>query len=246
MADEGDAGHLIENACYADGSAITTVKDCDGVEDRLFGMDVHAPHEPVHTWKDFAIHLTIVTIGLFIALMLEAGVEYWHHRHIVAEARENIREEIKENHDAAQKNVGYVQQSIEGVKENVKTLHVLMKRPKDFHGSLANTIRFESFHNAAWRTARDTGALSHMPYEEVKRYSDLYMMEEMVTQKAVDTAERSFRASSPVFMGYEVDSLPEPEYMDMLRGNATSQLDLTVLSQYVQQFDKHCMEELKR
>jgi hypothetical protein len=209
-------------------------------------MDVHAPHEPVHTWKDFAIHLSIVTIGLFIALMLEAGVEYWHHRHIVAEARANIRQEIEENHEAAQKNVGYLQQSLDIVKENVKTLHVLMTRPKNFHGSLANTMHFESFHDAAWRTARDTGALSYMPYEEVQRYSDLYAMEEMVTQKAIDTAERSFRASSPVFMGYDVDALPEAEYMDMLRANASSQLDLTVLTQYVQQFDKQCVEELNR
>jgi coenzyme F420-reducing hydrogenase alpha subunit len=178
--------------------------------------------------------------------MLEAGVEYWHHRHIVAEARENIREEIKENHEAAQKNVGYVRQSIEGVKENVKTLHVLMTRPKDFHGSLANTIQFTSFHDAAWRTARDTGALSYMPYQEVQRYSDLYMMEQMVTQKAIDTAERSFRAGSPVFMGYDVTALPDAEYMDMLRQNASSQLDLTVLTQYVQQFDNQCVEELKR
>lgn len=209
-------------------------------------MDVHPPQEAVHTWKDFAIHLAIVTIGLFIALMLEAAVEYLHHRHIVAEARENIREEIKENHEAAQKNIGDVQRSIEGVKENVKTLHVLMARPKEFHGSLANTMRFEDFHDAAWRTARDTGALSYMPYEEVKRYSDIYAMEEMVTLKAVDTAERSFRAGSPVFMGYEVTALPDSEYMEMLRQNAASQLDLTVLNQYVQQFDDRCVEELKR
>lgn len=209
-------------------------------------MDVHAPHESIHTWKDFAIHLTVVTIGLFIALMLEAGVEYWHHRHIVAEARENIREEIQENHEASQKNLGYLDRSIEGVKDNVKTLHVMMTRPKNFHGSLANTIRFESFHDAAWRTARDTGALSYMPYQEVQRYSDLYMMEDMVTQKAIGTAERSFRAGSPVFMGYDMDKLPIEDYMNMLRANAEAQLDLTVLKQYVQQFDNQCAEELKK
>jgi hypothetical protein len=209
-------------------------------------MDVHAPHEPVHTWKDFAIHLTIVTIGLFIALMLEAGVEYWHHRHIVAEARENIRQEIKENHEAAQKNVVSVQRSIDAIQSNVKTLHVLMTRPKNFHGSLMNTMSFNSFHDAAWRTARDTGALSYMPYEQVQRYSDVYMLEEMVNQKAMDTAERNFRAGSPVYMGYEVDALPESEYMDMLRANASAQLDLVVLKQYVQQLDEQCVNELKR
>jgi hypothetical protein len=209
-------------------------------------MDVHAPHEPVHTWKDFAIHLAIVTIGLFIALMLEAGVEYWHHRHIVAEARANIREEIKENQEAAQKNLVYVQNSIDTIKNNVKTLHVMVTRPKNFHGSLTNTMRFESFHDAAWQTARDTGALSYMPYEEVQRYSDVYMFEHMVNQKAIDTAERNFRASAPVYMGYEMDKLPDAEYMEMLRGNASTQMDLEVLQQYVQQFEDQCANELKR
>ncbi len=209
-------------------------------------MDVHAPHEPVHTWKDFAIHLAIVTIGLFIALMLEALVQYWHHRHIVAEARENIRQEIEENHKAAQKDVINVQTSINAVQANVKTLHMMMTRPKDFHGSLTNTMSFDSFHDAAWRTARDTGALSYMPYQEVQRYSDVYMLEQMVNQKAIDTAERNFGAESPVYMGYEIGSLPETEYMDMLRQNASAQLDLSVLKQYVQQLDMACVEELKR
>ena len=30
-------------------------------------LDVHAPHATVHTWKDFFIHITIITIGLLIA-----------------------------------------------------------------------------------------------------------------------------------------------------------------------------------
>jgi hypothetical protein len=209
-------------------------------------MDVHAPHESVHTWKDFLIHLSIVTIGLFIALMLEAGVEYWHHRHIVAEARANIREEIEANHESAQKNLVYVQKSIDVIKENVRTLHVLMTRPKHFHGSIENSMSFDSFHDAAWRTARDTGALSYMPYDEVQRYSDVYTLEQMVNQKAVDTAERDFRASSAVYMGYDVEKLPDAEYMNMLRGNASTQLDLVVLKQYVQQLDEQCVKELKR
>lgn len=64
-------------------------------------MDIHAPQEPVHSWRDFFTHLTIVTIGLFIALMLEAAVEAMHHRHLVHEARDNIRTELQLNHQAA-------------------------------------------------------------------------------------------------------------------------------------------------
>ena len=37
-------------------------------------MDVHAPHEPIHTWRDFFIHLITITVGLLIAISLEGMV----------------------------------------------------------------------------------------------------------------------------------------------------------------------------
>src|SRR5215813_2480722 len=57
-------------------------------------MEIHAPEKPVLTVKEAAVHLLIVTVGILIALSLEAIVEYVHHRTIVREAREIMREEI--------------------------------------------------------------------------------------------------------------------------------------------------------
>ncbi len=31
-------------------------------------LDVHAPHETVHGWRDFFTHIATITIGLLIAL----------------------------------------------------------------------------------------------------------------------------------------------------------------------------------
>jgi hypothetical protein len=107
-------------------------------------------------------------------------------------------------------------------------------------------MSFDSFDDAAWRTARDTGALSYMPYPEVERYSDIYMMEALVNAKAVSSGEQNFQASAPVYMGYDVDQLPPEEYIEMLRGNAQTQIELVTLKQYVMQFDQMCLEELKR
>ena len=44
-------------------------------------LDVHPPHSATHTWKDFFIHIATIVIGLLIAVGLEQGVEYMHHRH---------------------------------------------------------------------------------------------------------------------------------------------------------------------
>jgi len=44
-------------------------------------LDIHAPDQTVHTWKDFFIHIATIVVGLLIALSLEQTVEFLHHRH---------------------------------------------------------------------------------------------------------------------------------------------------------------------
>lgn len=41
-------------------------------------MEVHPPHEPIHSWRDFLLHLLTITIGLLIALGLEAESAILH------------------------------------------------------------------------------------------------------------------------------------------------------------------------
>jgi len=38
-------------------------------------LDVHPPHEAIHTWKGFFIHIATIVIGLLIAIGLEQTVE---------------------------------------------------------------------------------------------------------------------------------------------------------------------------
>jgi hypothetical protein len=44
-------------------------------------LDVHPPHAPTHTWKDFFIHIATIVIGLIIAVGLEQSVEAIHRHH---------------------------------------------------------------------------------------------------------------------------------------------------------------------
>ncbi len=209
-------------------------------------MDIHGPMEPIHSWRDIVLHLAIITIGLFIALSLEGLVEYIHNRHLVHEARINIRQELEIDHQAAQKDIGLIQQNIDRTQADIATVHRLQTHPKEFHGSLTNTMSFDSLNDSAWRTARDTGALSFMPYSEVQRYSDLYMLEDLVNQKAISTGEQSFRASIPTLMGYDIKDLPADEYTQMLRDNAATLIDLVTLKQYLLQLDQAYVDEFKK
>ena len=53
-------------------------------------LDMHAPHQAVHTSKDFFIHIATIVIGLLIAVALEQSVVAFHHR----DQRSRLEEEM--------------------------------------------------------------------------------------------------------------------------------------------------------
>jgi hypothetical protein len=62
-------------------------------------LDMHAPHQLVHTWKDFFIHIATIAVGLLIAVALEQTIEALHHRNqrskLEAEMRAVFESDIK-------------------------------------------------------------------------------------------------------------------------------------------------------
>ena len=53
-------------------------------------LDVHPPHESVHTWRGFFIHIATIVIGLFIAVGIEQTVEVFHRRHVSEQLEEQM------------------------------------------------------------------------------------------------------------------------------------------------------------
>jgi hypothetical protein len=53
-------------------------------------LEVHAPHEALHTWRGFFIHIATIVIGLFIAVGLEQTVVLFEHRHQRAQLEEQL------------------------------------------------------------------------------------------------------------------------------------------------------------
>ncbi|HEY1529175.1 MAG TPA: hypothetical protein VGH51_23350, partial [Candidatus Angelobacter sp.] len=58
-------------------------------------MEIHSPDKPIHSQKEFLFHMFTVVLGILIALAMEGGVEWFHHRALVREARENILAEVR-------------------------------------------------------------------------------------------------------------------------------------------------------
>ena len=62
-------------------------------------MEVHAPHYPIMSKKEFLVHLLAITIGLLIAVGIEGCVELYREHSLVKEARRTLRDEIQFNSD---------------------------------------------------------------------------------------------------------------------------------------------------
>jgi hypothetical protein len=62
-------------------------------------LDVHAPHESIHTWKNFFIHIATIVVGLLIAIGLEQTVEAINHgnerRQLIGEMREEAEHNVE-------------------------------------------------------------------------------------------------------------------------------------------------------
>jgi hypothetical protein len=137
-------------------------------------LDVHAPENGINGVRDFFLHLFTITIGLLIALALEAGAEAIHHRHQRQEAETLIRREIQNN--LAQLRDGAPVATAEH-HQMTAVLQTLEDRAQSQPGVLhENDFIFQEapLQDAAWRTANSTGAVTYMDYAEVERFSDAY------------------------------------------------------------------------
>lgn len=145
-------------------------------------MDVHPPHGAVHSIKEFMVHMLAITLGLLIALGLESGVEWLHHRRMVREARENIAQEMRDNRESLEKELAALpveEEQLERVITVLTDLEHGRKPTKDIAHMRWIMVRLG---DSAWETSGSTGATAHMTYRVAKRYSRAYEVQEMFNE----------------------------------------------------------------
>lgn len=141
-------------------------------------LDVHASHETVHTWKGFFIHIATIVIGLLIAVGLEQTVEYFHHRHQVAEMRKALDVERHINANEFGILTEDFHRVIPQLQANMAVYKFLQLHPgapaEQWPGRLSWVSISGYFFDSAWKTAQQSDVLQYMPRAEVLRQSELY------------------------------------------------------------------------
>jgi hypothetical protein len=173
-------------------------------------LDVHAPEHGINGARDFFLHLFTITIGLLIALGLEAGVEAIHHRHQREEAETLVRREIENNLNKLQDGAP---QAIAELHQMSRVLQTLEARAQSQPGALneKDFIFHEApIQDAAWRTAASTGALTLMNYAEVERFSDAYK-EQALLQTMEEQALDDYLELVPILANHGKEGVVSPE-----------------------------------
>ncbi|HEY1527680.1 MAG TPA: hypothetical protein VGH51_15710 [Candidatus Angelobacter sp.] len=141
-------------------------------------MEIHAPDKPIHSKKDFLFHMLTVVLGILIALALDGIVTWAHHRVLVREARANIATELRENKEAIQKALPEIQDKQKQAQHILATIEEVEKNPKFDVKELHYSFESYDLYFTAWKTASVSGAVTHMNYEELKNYTDVYDLQQ--------------------------------------------------------------------
>jgi hypothetical protein len=130
----------------------------DGASDVL---DVHAPHQTVHTWKDFFIHIATITIGLLIAISLEQAVEYLHHRHQAKEMADKLRAESLSNRRVVEFDIANCDQAIGAIEQDMRALENMKVFGEHATSTLIPIPKTVTYYpsDAAWLTIKDSALL---------------------------------------------------------------------------------------
>ena len=144
-------------------------------------VDIHPPHGPIHSWKDFAIHLLTVVLGILIALSLEGLLQWRHHRAMAEEATQKLTDEIRHNRDVLAVGLTQAPDAEKRLKTTVEVIEAFKRNHRE-ESARSFDWSFGLFELAgtAWSTAASTGALSYMEYRQLQGYTKIYILQEQL------------------------------------------------------------------
>jgi len=174
-------------------------------------LEPHAPHEPIHTWRGFFIHIATIVVGLLIAIGLEQTVEYFHHRHQVAEIRQSLAEERRINEAIFDGGTAEFRRYSPVLRGMLETTQYLRQHPGAPESQWPSRYRFyiltTSYQDSSWRTAQESGVLQYMPRSEVRAYGDLYARLSLLSETSAKERDAVMRAKAYILRA------PDPAHL---------------------------------
>jgi hypothetical protein len=198
-------------------------------------LDVHAPHQTAHSWKDFFIHLATIAIGLLIALGLEQTVEFLHHRHLSNQLERQMREVFASDVEAdasSMKGLGNLRAYLLELREAIKAR---LDGKKEFAAPSPNDVRmaiFPRFPNLApYDAAKENGSIAYLPVARIRLFNRVAFQREL----AATVRDHLFDglAAFSAFSERYVDSSGVPEMNSAVTTPDLAKLSVPELNEYL-------------
>lgn len=130
-------------------------------------LDVHPPHESIHSWRSFFIHIATIVVGLLIAVALEQGVERLHEHYELIKLREDLAREMQDNRKALAEDEHQWFLTTARLKSNLKVLNFIRQHPGTAQNALPGDLQWEQrpflWNHAVWDAATTKGIVRLMP-----------------------------------------------------------------------------------
>jgi hypothetical protein len=153
-------------------------------------LDVHAPHDGIHTWRSFFVHVATICVGLLIAIGLEQSVEFFHHRHQLNESRERLRSEHEDNRRLMAYQLREFRRYNKVLQGNLADFIYLQQHPGTSIEKLPEALSWSAIqivaYTSAWSSAKLSNITALMPPDELHRFERVY--------ESLDTAQSRYLA----------------------------------------------------
>jgi hypothetical protein len=172
-------------------------------------MEVHPPHAPLHSWKEFWIHLGTITVGLLIAISLEQSVEKLHHLHQRHELEEQLHAEGERNVEIVMADQRYFADMRVWQLELRKRVDAMrVSGGKAGLAYIANPVPGQPTipSDSVWVTAKESALVVLLPQDEAAMYARIELQHKLLqdtidrwfaTRTAVETFEDNFGDMGP-------------------------------------------------
>lgn len=151
---------------------------------------------PKYTRVDYVFQFIAITAGVLIALLINGLVEWNSNRALVAQARATIAREIADNRKDLDSTLTGIQGDLAKFDAAIRFATDILRTKKTTVNELTLHINLADLSSTGWRSAERTGAVGHMEYDEVQRYSRLYDLQDLVVEQQRDLVGRLGEATS--------------------------------------------------
>jgi hypothetical protein len=145
--------------------------------------EVHPPHEAVHTWRGFLLHIATIVIGLLIAVALEQTVEFFHDRHQRNLLEEQMHEVFEGNlhaYEASFKQLGALRSYLSELKSAIAARQRGESTPAQPPVDDPRMASFPRFPNLApYEAAREKGTIALLSTDRIRIYNRVAFQREL-------------------------------------------------------------------